>query len=292
MPKPVAYHEWLQHGRLAPYVTARALAGDSIHMFETAQPPGDMSDPPSESLLLLTAISDGIENRSDLGGGRFEERTPVGAFFLVPPDCATEIEVRNSHTLRVFMLPAGHCQQLLDNSSDSALHFGRLHRGSFRSNLLSPLTERLWNGGARGSPVSRLFADGAITVILDELARLGKERRTEPPPAPRPDWRIRRTIAQLEERLAEDVGLADLAAEVDLKPRRYTALFRAATGLPPHAWVMKRRVECACEILVDPRRSITDIAVALGFASSQHFATVFRKHMGATPSEYRRQRML
>ncbi len=59
---------------------------------------------------------------------------------------------------------------------------------------------------------------------------------------------------QFEGRLGEDIGLAELAAGVDLSPSRLTALFRAATGLSPHAWLVQRKIERACDLLRDPRR--------------------------------------
>ena len=102
------------------------------------------------------------------------------------------------------------------------------------------------------------------------------------------DWRIRRSLEEIEARIHEDLGLIELAAAVGLSPSHYATLFRAATGLPPHAWVVKRRIERAQELLLNPHASITDIAFALGFPSSQHFATMFKKHTGVTPSEWRR----
>lgn len=62
-------------------------------------------------------------------------------------------------------------------------------------------------------------------------------------------------------------------------------------ALTPHRWLVQRRIARACEMLADPRVSVTEIALACGFSSSQHFATAFRKHMGATPSAYRRDRL-
>jgi len=105
------------------------------------------------------------------------------------------------------------------------------------------------------------------------------------------DWRIRRSLEEIEARLADDIGLIELAAAVGLSPSHYATLFRTATGMPPHAWLVKRRVERACELLLNPHSSITDIAFALGFPSSQHFATTFRKHIGASPSEWRKARL-
>ena len=64
-----------------------------------------------------------------------------------------------------------------------------------------------------------------------------------------------------------------------------------APAHPPHRWLMRRRFERACELLNDPRQSITDVAHLCGFASSQDLATVFRKRLGIAPAIYRRQRL-
>jgi len=105
------------------------------------------------------------------------------------------------------------------------------------------------------------------------------------------DWRIRRAIDYLDARLGDDVGLADLAAAVKLSPAHLTSLFRAGTGETPHRWFVRRRLKRACELLLDPQKSITTIAHDCGFASSQHFAVSFRKHMGMTATVYRRKRL-
>jgi AraC family transcriptional regulator len=107
----------------------------------------------------------------------------------------------------------------------------------------------------------------------------------------RGDWRLRRAIEYLEARIAEPVSLAELAAQVDLSQSHLVAVFRSGAGEPPHRWLMLRRIERACQMLAETRLSITEIALACGFASSQHFATTFRKHKGATPSDYRRGRL-
>lgn len=102
------------------------------------------------------------------------------------------------------------------------------------------------------------------------------------------DWRLRRAIDYLETRLQDDVGLDELARAVDLSPAHLATLFRAGTGVPPHRWLIRRRVARACDLLARSSDTITEIAFACGFASSQHFSRTFRQHMGLTPMKFRR----
>jgi len=157
--------------------------------------------------------------------------------------------------------------------------------------LLSGLAQMVYNDLAQPHPPSRLIWDTYAQALALRLLRLNG-RVTPGVAALATDWRIRRSIEEIEARLHEDLGLMELAAAVGLSPSHYASLFRSATGMPPHAWLVKRRIERACEMLTSPAVTITDIAFALGFASSQHFATMFRKHTGVTPTEWRRRRMM
>ncbi len=126
--------------------------------------------------------------------------------------------------------------------------------------------------------------------ILAELTQLAGHDGEKRQRADIRDWRIRRATEQINALLTEDVSLAELAAGVDLSPSRFNALFRAATGLPPHQWLIRRRIERACELLLDMAMPVTEIALSLGFSSSQHFATAFKHQMGTTPSAWRSER--
>jgi AraC-like DNA-binding protein len=61
-------------------------------------------------------------------------------------------------------------------------------------------------------------------------------------------------------------------------------------GMAPGAWYTRRRIERAQERLREGGRAITEVAHELGFSSSQHFATVFKRHTGLTPGAWREGR--
>jgi AraC family transcriptional regulator len=103
------------------------------------------------------------------------------------------------------------------------------------------------------------------------------------------DDRLRRAVEYCESHLADDLSLCDVAEVVALSAPHLASLFRTAYGVPPHRWLMGRRVEKARSLLKNPSLTITDVALACGFASSQHFARVFRRFVNTTPTEYRRQ---
>src|ERR1700730_12373989 len=64
-------------------------------------------------------------------------------------------------------------------------------------------------------------------------------------------------------------------------------MFRKSTGETPHHFLLRHRIERAKEMLCDANTRVLDVAVACGFKSQQHFARVFRRMCGASPTEYR-----
>ncbi len=83
----------------------------------------------------------------------------------------------------------------------------------------------------------------------------------------------------------------ELARKSSLSASALTTLFKQTTGLPPHAFLLGCRIKHAKKMLANPGLGILEIASALGFSSSQHFAMCFKKETGLTPTEFRKQNL-
>ncbi|MBY8825812.1 helix-turn-helix domain-containing protein [Sphingomonas colocasiae] len=82
-------------------------------------------------------------------------------------------------------------------------------------------------------------------------------------------------------------SLSSLAALVDMDVRRFTAAFTDGFGLTPWQYILRARLEQATHLLHETDDRVTDIALAVGFATPSHFATTFARHFGVPPSRYR-----
>jgi AraC family transcriptional regulator len=100
---------------------------------------------------------------------------------------------------------------------------------------------------------------------------------------------MRRTLDLIEAGLDGDLPLAVLAAEVGLSVPHFTRAFRASLGVPPHRYLLKRRLERAREMLLGGGLGLADIAAAAGFSSQAHMTAAFRKEFGITPGQFRTQ---
>jgi AraC family transcriptional regulator len=99
--------------------------------------------------------------------------------------------------------------------------------------------------------------------------------------------RLRQVTDYIREHLDQDLSLAQLGAVVYMSPFHFARLFQRTTGLPPHRYVVRARIDHAAELLAAPQPSIAQISRMVGFRTPSHFSTVFRRLTGVTPHEYR-----
>jgi AraC family transcriptional regulator len=100
--------------------------------------------------------------------------------------------------------------------------------------------------------------------------------------------RLRRVLTYIEEHLAEDITVTDLAKVACLSIFHFTRAFAATMGVPPHRYVSQRRLESAKAMIATGRTSLSEIALDCRFSSQSSFTRAFRRATGMTPAEYRR----
>jgi AraC family transcriptional regulator len=103
-------------------------------------------------------------------------------------------------------------------------------------------------------------------------------------------WQLRRARAYIEAHLDGDPSIADLAAECRLSASHFARGFRQATGMPPHRWLLKRRIERAKELLLEGELELAQIALDCGFSDQSHFTRLFAQSQGQSPGKWRRLR--
>jgi AraC family transcriptional regulator len=136
----------------------------------------------------------------------------------------------------------------------------------------------------------RAHAEALGVVLAHELMRLNSGMRPteELIRGGLAGWR-QKTVAQyIDEHLADDLSLLELAKLVGLSPFHFSRAFKQTFGTPPHRYLATRRVERAKALLAQPQLSVTEIALGLGFAESSSFTAAFRRVTGQTPSSFRR----
>ncbi len=101
---------------------------------------------------------------------------------------------------------------------------------------------------------------------------------------------IDRSIKAIHQSLEEPPSIQHLARVAGLSESAFRKQFREVVGCAPHDYITRRRVQAAQALLASGGKSITEVAMALGFSSSQYFATVFKRVTGQSPRDEAKQR--
>jgi AraC family transcriptional regulator len=138
-----------------------------------------------------------------------------------------------------------------------------------------------------GYPGGRLFADSLGSALAIRLLTLQSPPKSSAFERSRalPAWRLRRVIEYIEAHLGEDLTLVELAHVAGFSVSHFKPLFKQATGVPVHRFVLERRVERARLRLMEGKHSRTDIALEAGFTHPSHMARCMRRVLGLSPSQ-------
>lgn len=146
-----------------------------------------------------------------------------------------------------------------------------------------------------GSLGGELYAQGLATVLAVHLLRehssLGEAARRmfEREPGVLAPNALKRALDYVGDNLAGDLSLDDMARAANLSSRHFSRGFKEATGLSPHQYVIRERVERAKDLLLNTELSVGEVAAACGFAYQGHLARHFVKLVGVPPARFRRE---
>ncbi len=98
---------------------------------------------------------------------------------------------------------------------------------------------------------------------------------------------MQQVVRFIAENLDRPLTVRELARQVYLSQSRLKTRFKAELGIPPADYIARQKIARASELLRSTDCGVADIARALGFSTSQYFATVFRRYTGQSPSRFR-----
>jgi AraC family transcriptional regulator len=141
---------------------------------------------------------------------------------------------------------------------------------------------------ARQNEIPRLFADHLFEAIRFHMAvAYGFLQPRDVVSGRLSAWQMKRAEELLLDDLAANRSLAELAAACNVSTRHFSRAFKMNTGLPPHRWLLRRRVEQAKAMLLGSATPISEIAQDCGFSDQSHLTRVFHAATASTPASWR-----
>jgi AraC-like DNA-binding protein len=135
-------------------------------------------------------------------------------------------------------------------------------------------------------PDRELEAETTLAFVVERIAASFRESGSERSLAATGD-QVEHMRALLDAHLFERVSIANAAAAIGAGPTQLARSFSAVFGIPPHAYVLGRRLEAARERILGGQ-ALADVAAEVGFCDQAHFSRRFRRYMGTTPGRFQR----
>jgi AraC family transcriptional regulator len=126
----------------------------------------------------------------------------------------------------------------------------------------------------------------ASSILQSEIERRSHAKGTKP--GALAAWQIASVCSFIDENLHRTIQAKDLSTVAQRSTSHFARSFKRAFGEPPHAYVVRRRLERACHLMITSSASLSEIARSVGLSDQTHLSRLFRQAFGQSPSSWRR----
>jgi AraC family transcriptional regulator len=269
--------------------SSRELGWKGLLVEQRSAGSGERPEAIAEHYILALVCGRPWTGEHPNGRGRFVSTANVpGMITLISPGIVPAIRTKEGCEHILCALETSFVKGV-ENELDRRPAGSPWSRGGLEDPAIRQLMKLLAAEATQGGPSGRLYADhlGHALAVRLLLLSTAAERQASSMTSPLPRPTLRRILERMEN-LGADLDLASLAAESGYSRGHFIRMFRAATGLTPHHYVLQARLKRAQQMIKSGSLSFIDIAETCGFSSHAHMTRTFRQLLHVTPSEYRR----
>jgi AraC family transcriptional regulator len=230
--------------------------------------------------------------RRKQGGRLVEGWSDPGTVNLSPANFYARWEADgSSHSIVVFLQDALLSRVILENWGADPRSVAIVPQFLVRDPVIEAVVTQLAIEAGNDSPSGLPYAESACEFLAHHLVQRYSTLSKTParPLGGLPAHRLKAVKNYIEENLGNPIALHELAGLARTSLRHFERAFRQSLGVPPHRYVLERRVSAARDLLLShPTLDIEEVARQLGFSSSSHFSSAFVRRTGCSPTTFRR----
>lgn len=258
-----------------------------VEIVEASATRGDWATPAVKKISIALALSDFSARWRGTRGLRSEDIS-AGTLAICEFDRSQKFEMRDDAGFGIIMMSNEVLEQVGQESDYIRPELQT--RDVLNDSTLRSLVEILLSEKQSGFRSGPFFLDSVTTTLASYLLRhySAAPAVLKNPTGGLAPSALRRSIEFIQTHLDGNLRLSDLAREAKLSTSHLVRSFRQSTGKTPYQYLLQQRIERARSLMRDQRTSLTEVALASGFADQHHLARVFRRITGVTPTSYRR----
>ena len=219
-----------------------------------------------------------VRGKMELSAGELTKKAMAGSIFLIPPHTHYTYSYSGGEPLNYLWahFTGSYADGLLKDCKLYPLPYSGYAEDSGRiSRKFKKLFEEF-------EQRSELFERKASVYLQDIILEIAEDIK-----AARQSKQLEASIRYIHSAYDKKLSIPTLAAMENLSNSRYIALFNKLTGMSPTAYIIKLRMNTACELLLNTDMSIKQVGILSGYPDAHFFSKLFKKYVGVSPNEYR-----
>lgn len=260
-----------------------------LHLKHCRVTPGELLNfAPSYHEINMTLDGAVHTRKQTVGGQVFNASEQVGQICLTTAGQSFNADWENEYEyLAIDIEPDYMVQTAIENRFSPRFDLYDTFSGT--DPLIQQIGYALLRESKTENPSGSLFGESLVQTLTMHLLRnfstagLGTENTN----GGLPGYKLKLVTDLINDRLDEDLTLAELASAAGLSRFHFSRAFRCSTGLTPLQYLMRQRVERAKELLKNRELSLVEVSLRTGFKNQSHFTTLFRKLTNLTPKAWR-----
>jgi AraC family transcriptional regulator len=271
-----------------PLLSSRRLQWDSVTVEQFRLPPRDLAFPPLTEHTFIYVLDPAVPMRQQRGGQIVERVLAPGAVLFLPAHEPSHFHWMGEANVVHVRLDPVFVTRVAEASDLDPARIELLHEFGTHDRHIEHLSLALRDEIAHGGLGQRLYIDSLVTTATIHLLRAFTTRAPLPVHVPGvlPRRQLQDVHDFIDDHLAHQLHLADLAARVGLSPYHFSRVFKRTTGQSPHHYVLARRVARAT-LLTTTTLPIADVALRVGFTDQSHLTYHLKRVVGLTPRHLR-----
>jgi AraC family transcriptional regulator len=274
-----------------PQILAHQISAQGIAFQLRKDPRSVLEVPGRDNSVIAIHIGPSSKIACRRGGRWFRGTAVHGDIDIIPANTPARWEIldENDSSELLVSLPQSMLDSTLVDTSSSAFPVELRNRHQIRDPELETLSWAIQREMQAGYPSGRLYLEGLGLAVASRLVTRHSSMEDVPavPKGVLSGHRLKQVLAFIEDQLAEDLSVDQIASVAGLSPSHTRTLFRRTMHLPLHQYIIQRRVELGRSLLLHSSLSIAAVAQTVGFAHQSHMARHMRRILGVTPRDLR-----
>lgn len=280
---------YLQDRTSGPVPSEIIGATENLRLSLISDQPGLVEFPGSPGVVVSLHVGASVAVDCRRDGRRHRGTNIHGDLEIIPPNLGGIWELKSRDTALVIGLKLRLLERIVQDSGGDPRKLRVFNRFQARDPQIEHIGWALKAEMESGYPSGRAYMDALGTGLAARIVR-NHSSVARPPRATKtflPGRKLKAVLGFIEDNLERDLGLQDIATAAGLSVSHFKALFRKSLGIPPHQYLIRRRVERAAMQLRSGNAPIGHIALENGFCHQSHLALHTRRVLGLTPQELR-----